>query len=113
MLLGLGGWTDSAGDKYSRLVASPVARDKFANKLIAFLSRYNFKGLHLDWHYPVCWQSNCKKGAQSDRANFAKLVQVRNNLYFHIVFGIFVDINLSIVFCCRNYLKNYMQPTWN
>lgn len=36
---------------------------------------HNFKGLHLDWNYPVCWQSNCKKGARSDKANFAKFVQ--------------------------------------
>ncbi|XP_023944029.2 probable chitinase 10 [Bicyclus anynana] len=75
VLLGLGGWTDSAGDKYSRLVSSPTARAKFADKLISFLSLHNFKGLHLDWNYPVCWQSNCKKGAKSDKANYAKFVQ--------------------------------------
>ncbi|XP_069365183.1 probable chitinase 10 isoform X2 [Maniola hyperantus] len=75
VLLGLGGWTDSAGDKYSRLVSSPASRAKFVDKIVGFLSMHNFKGLQLDWHYPVCWQSNCKKGAKSDKANFAKFVQ--------------------------------------
>ncbi|KAI5633063.1 glycosyl hydrolases family 18 domain-containing protein [Phthorimaea operculella] len=75
VLLGLGGWTDSAGDKYSRLVSSSSARAKFTENLVSFLRMHNFQGLHLDWSYPVCWQSNCKKGAMSDKANFAKLVQ--------------------------------------
>lgn len=76
VLLGLGGWTDSAGDKYSRLVSSDSARAKFIQKLIPFLRMNNFNGLHLDWNYPVCWQSNCKKGAKSDKANYAKFIQV-------------------------------------
>ncbi|KAF9410960.1 hypothetical protein HW555_010092 [Spodoptera exigua] len=75
VLLGLGGWTDSAGDKYSRMVSSQASRSKFIEKLIPFLRMHNFKGLHLDWNYPVCWQSNCKKGAVSDKPNFAKFVQ--------------------------------------
>ncbi|XP_026329984.1 probable chitinase 10 isoform X2 [Hyposmocoma kahamanoa] len=75
VLLGLGGWTDSAGDKYSRLVSSSSARSKFIQKLIPFLRMHNFDGLHLDWNYPVCWQSNCKKGARSDKANYATFVQ--------------------------------------
>lgn len=76
VLLGLGGWTDSAGDKYSRLVSSDSARSKFIQKLIPFLRMNNFNGLHLDWNYPVCWQSNCKKGAKSDKANYARFIQV-------------------------------------
>lgn len=76
VLLGLGGWTDSAGDKYSRLVSSSTARSKFIQKIIPFLRLHNFDGLHLDWNYPVCWQSNCKKGARSDKANYATFIQV-------------------------------------
>ncbi|KAL4703006.1 hypothetical protein ACJJTC_009992 [Scirpophaga incertulas] len=75
VLLGLGGWTDSSGDKYSRLVSSDSARVNFIEKLIPFLKMHNFNGLHLDWNYPVCWQSNCKKGAASDKPNFAKFVE--------------------------------------
>lgn len=76
VLLSLGGWTDSAGDKYSRLVSSASSRRKFAIGVVEFLKRHGFKGLHLDWNYPVCWQSNCKRGPASDKNDFAKLVQV-------------------------------------
>lgn len=54
--LALGGWNDSAGDKYSRLVNNPTARKKFIDQAIQFLEKYNFDGLDLDWEYPVCWQ---------------------------------------------------------
>lgn len=49
VLLALGGWTDSTGDKYSRLVGSPAARRKFLSSTITFLQRYGFQGLHFDW----------------------------------------------------------------
>lgn len=56
MLLALGGWNDSAGDKYSRLVNSPAARKKFIAHAVQFLEKFGFDGLDLDWEYPVCWQ---------------------------------------------------------
>lgn len=76
ILLSLGGWTDSAGDKYSRLVGDGSARRRFAVGTVSFLRRHGFSGLHLDWNYPICWQSNCKKGPASDKPNFTKLIQV-------------------------------------
>ncbi|KAF2898205.1 hypothetical protein ILUMI_07967 [Ignelater luminosus] len=75
VLLALGGWTDSAGDKYSRLVSDGSARRKFVVGVVSFLRRHGFQGLHVDWNYPVCWQSNCKKGSASDKPNFTKLIQ--------------------------------------
>lgn len=54
--LGLGGWNDSAGDKYSRLVNDPAARARFVDHMINFLDKYGFDGLDLDWEYPKCWQ---------------------------------------------------------
>lgn len=77
VLLGLGGWTDSAGDKYSRMVSDAGARRKFVGEASAFLKRNGFHGLHIDWNYPKCWQSNCNLGPDSDKANFAALIQVR------------------------------------
>lgn len=74
MLLALGGWTDSSGDKYSRLVGSGAARRKFVVAAVNFLKLHGFDGLSLEWSYPKCWQSDCKKGPESDRPNFAKLV---------------------------------------
>ncbi|XP_063232762.1 probable chitinase 10 [Bacillus rossius redtenbacheri] len=75
VLLALGGWTDSSGDKYSRLVGDGTSRRKFVTTTVAFLRRHSFAGLHLDWTYPGCWQSNCAKGSASDRPNFTKLLQ--------------------------------------
>ena len=54
--LALGGWNDSAGDKYSRLVNSPSARRRFVKHVIDFLEKHGFDGLDLDWEYPKCWQ---------------------------------------------------------
>lgn len=56
VLLGLGGWNDSLGDKYSRLVNSPGARRNFVRQAVEFVDKYNFQGLDLDWEYPKCWQ---------------------------------------------------------
>nr|BAA14014.1 Pjchi-2 [Penaeus japonicus] len=73
--IAIGGWNDSAGDKYSRLVNNPEARRKFNEHVIEFIKRHNFDGLDLDWEYPVCWQVNCKKGPASDKAAFAEWIK--------------------------------------
>lgn len=75
MLLAVGGWTDSAGDKYSRLISSAAARRKFVASTINYLQKYNFDGLSVEWNYPKCWQSDCRKGPDSDKPNFTKLIQ--------------------------------------
>lgn len=72
--LAIGGWTDSAGDKYSRLVKDRSARKKFISSAIDILKLYDFRGLHFDWNYPKCWQSECDKGPASDKANFATFI---------------------------------------
>lgn len=75
VLLGLGGWDDSQGDKYSRLVNDPSARAHFIQHLSEFLRRYNFDGLNLHWEYPTCWQLDCNAGPASDKESFATLVK--------------------------------------
>ncbi len=54
--IAIGGWNDSEGDKYSRLVNNPSARRKFVDHVVGFVEKYNFDGLDLDWEYPSCWQ---------------------------------------------------------
>lgn len=66
---------DSAGDKYSRLVNDSSARRKFIQNLLPYLRKYGFDGVHFDWNYPRCWQSDCRKGPESDRPNFTKLIK--------------------------------------
>lgn len=75
VLLAIGGWTDSTGDKYSKLVRESSARRNFIRSLIPFLEKYGFRGVHFDWNYPKCWQSDCRKGPESDKPNFARLIQ--------------------------------------
>lgn len=45
--LAIGGWNDSQGDKYSRLVRSKKARTKFISHVIQFLEKFGFEGLDL------------------------------------------------------------------
>ncbi|XP_044249663.1 probable chitinase 10 isoform X2 [Drosophila takahashii] len=75
VLIALGGWTDSTGSKYSRLASDNIKRQVFASSAASFLQRHGFSGLHLDWNYPKCWQSDCSKGPLSDRPNLTKLLR--------------------------------------
>lgn len=74
-LLAIGGWTDSTGSKYSRLVSDSSSRRAFIRHLVPFLRKYGFQGIHFDWNYPRCWQSDCQKGPESDRPNFTRLIK--------------------------------------
>lgn len=56
VVIAIGGWNDSLGDKYSRLVNSPSARARFVTNVVEFIEKYHFDGLDLDWEYPKCWQ---------------------------------------------------------
>ncbi|XP_030240858.1 probable chitinase 10 [Drosophila navojoa] len=81
VLIAMGGWTDSSGDKYSRLAADEIKRKVFASSAAGFLQRHGFSGIHLDWNYPKCWQSDCSKGPASDRPNLTKLLrEIRSEL---------------------------------
>lgn len=46
----IGGWNDSAGDKYSRLVRDAVARARFIKHVVEFIGKYNFDGEFLTSH---------------------------------------------------------------
>lgn len=77
----IGGWNDSAGDKYSRLVLDSTARTRFAKHVLEFIERYGFDGLDLDWEYPVCWQVDCTKGSPAEKVGFAELVKELSRLF--------------------------------
>ena len=76
LLLSLGGWSDSSGDKYSRLVNDNQAMKTFVKKTSRYLKLHGFEGLVLEWHFPVCWQSDCSRGPGSDRKGFSSLVSL-------------------------------------
>lgn len=73
--IAIGGWNDSAGDKYARLVNTPSARARFIKHVIEFIEKHGFDGLDLDWEYPVCWQVDCDKGNPDEKEHFALLVR--------------------------------------
>lgn len=75
VLLAIGGWNDSAGDKYSRLVNSASSRSRFVSHVVEFIEANGFEGLDLDWEYPVCWQVDCGKGPASDKQSFTLFVK--------------------------------------
>ncbi|KAG1669703.1 putative chitinase 10 [Nymphon striatum] len=74
VLLAIGGWTDSAGSKYSELVANQQRRANFISHVVGFLKDHNFDGLDLDWEFPRCWQSSCI-GPAADKPNFVLFVK--------------------------------------
>lgn len=75
VILGLGGWTDSSGDKYTRLVSNPKRRKNFIKRAIVFLRQYGFSGIHIDWNYPICWQSDCRAGPPNDKNDYTAFIQ--------------------------------------
>ena len=75
VLIAIGGWNDSKGGKYSKMVNDPEARKRFVDSTVTFIKKYNFDGLDLDWEYPKCWQVDCNAGPASDKPAFAALVR--------------------------------------
>jgi chitinase len=58
--IALGGWNDSAGDKYGRLLTNPSARRKFIVNVIEFMKKYGFEGLDLDYVRLIYFKRNRK-----------------------------------------------------
>lgn len=81
VVVAIGGWNDSQGDKYSRLVNSAQARARFVVNVIQFIEKWGFDGLDLDWEYPKCWQVDCNKGPDSDKEGFTALVRELSNAF--------------------------------
>lgn len=103
VLLGLGGWTDSSGSKYSQLVSSPAKRKNFINRAANFLRQYGFAGLHVDWNYPVCWQSDCRAGPATDKDDFTDFIRVGKVFIFRKYFSRY---SIEFFFRDQNLKKN-------
>lgn len=53
-LISIGGWTQSGG--FYSMSATAPGREVFANSCVAFLKKYSFDGIDIDWEYPTSAQ---------------------------------------------------------
>lgn len=67
--LAIGGWNEGS-KKFSNMAANTTTRSKFVKQVTAFIRKYNFDGLDLDWEYPTQ-----RDGKPMDRENFLLLVK--------------------------------------
>ncbi|XP_037075963.1 endochitinase-like [Pollicipes pollicipes] len=67
----MGGWGEG-GKKYSELVSDPGRRQSYIKSMVAFIKKYNFDGLDVDWEYPGAAD---RGGAYADKVNFVKFMQ--------------------------------------
>ena len=68
--MALGGWNDSKGEKYSKMVNNPRHRKTFIASVVKFLVENKFDGLDLDWEYP-----GKRGGVPEDKKNFILLIK--------------------------------------
>jgi len=75
VLISLGGYRDSKGDKYHRLLKSQENRMKFIQAAIQFLKTHNFDGLDLDYEFPACPHEACKPEYASDKRDLGIFIR--------------------------------------
>lgn len=68
----MGGWNDSIGSKYGRLLTDAGARRKFITNVMDFIKKHNFQGLDLDLEVSLF----CLKGP------FFGIIDLTNSIFF-------------------------------
>lgn len=69
-ILSIGGATEGS-KRFSAMVGDAEARGRFVKNSVAFLKKYGFQGLDVDWEYPKQGSGSHK----SDKTNFVELLQ--------------------------------------
>ncbi|CAK9814906.1 Acidic mammalian chitinase [Anthophora quadrimaculata] len=69
-LVSIGGASEGSA-KFSTVVSNSNVRQKFVKNAVAFLKKYNFDGLDVDWEYPNQGSGSHK----SDKQNFVELLK--------------------------------------
>ncbi|XP_049546398.1 probable chitinase 2 [Anopheles darlingi] len=72
----VGGWDDAhaVAGNFAIVAANPSLRAAFARNAVAFLQKYGFNGMDIDWEYPAKWQAE-GKSSPADKANLVLLLQ--------------------------------------
>ncbi|XP_076042467.1 chitinase-3-like protein 1 [Oratosquilla oratoria] len=68
-IIAIGGWNEGSS-RYSEMAKSPATRKTFVDSVMAFLPKYGFDGLDMDWEYPTQ-----RGGKPEDKVNFISLLQ--------------------------------------
>lgn len=71
-LISVGGWTWSGN--FSDVAADEGKRQKFADTSAAFVAKYGFDGVDIDWEFPVAGGNNVTTRPE-DRENYVKLLK--------------------------------------
>lgn len=72
-LISIGGWCDSG--KFSDAALTDSSRAAFADSVLAFIKRYKFDGVDIDWEYPVGGGLSGNRSRSADKTNFTLLLQ--------------------------------------
>ena len=72
-LISVGGWSDSG--RFSDAALTEVSRTVFADSVMAFVTRYGFNGVDIDWEYPVSGGLAGNRSRSVDKVNFTLLLQ--------------------------------------
>lgn len=72
-MISIGGWTLSG--EFSDIALTSSSRDRFARSAIAFMKKYGFDGLDIDWEYPVGGGLGSNKVRPQDKQNYTLLLQ--------------------------------------
>ncbi|BCJ94990.1 chitinase [Anaerocolumna cellulosilytica] len=73
ILISVGGWSWSG--RFSEVAKTDASRTKFADSCVAFLNKYGFDGLDIDWEYPVSGGLIPKNASPKDKQNFTLLLK--------------------------------------
>lgn len=71
-LAAVGGWTLSG--PFSDMAATEAGREKFAASAVAYVKRYGFDGLDVDWEYPVSGGLASNRTRKEDKGNYTRLM---------------------------------------
>ena len=71
-LISVGGWTLSG--RFSDIALTPALRSKFAASAVAFIRKYGFDGVDIDWEYPGGGGLPSNVSRPEDKQNFTSLL---------------------------------------